>query len=166
MTTKKYVADTTPTSYQSDFNIDQYIPFNLVRTQLWMHRILHPESTPGVRKIAHISKLESRVILLVAMNNAVNPMQISQLLGLDTALVTRTLVTLTNKDLTFSVKQSKDRRRKSFFLTKRGKSLCDALIPVLQRFNEHLNQVLSKTEVEALNQLLDKLLEGSRSFQE
>ena len=156
--------DAVSDQYNSDFDFEEYIPFRLVRTQLWMHRVLRPEATPTVRRVANISKNESRVILVAALLPSITPSEISDKLGLDPAIVTRTIAMLVSKDLVTTRARVSDQRSKSIHPTERGKLLCDELIAVMQRFDEHLKGLLNDSELSQLSQILDKLLEGSRSF--
>lgn len=153
-----------PVPYESDFDFDQYIPFRLVRTQLWMHRMHPPESTPRVKRIANISKVESRVILVVALNCAITPSQTADKLGFDPAIVARTISTLVSKELVVTQAHKTDQRSKSLHLTSRGKRLCDELIAVLRHFDEYLKTVIDESEAEQLSLILDKLLIGSREY--
>lgn len=153
-----------PVQYISDFNFDNYIPFRLVQAQLWMHRILRPESTPSVRKVAKISKVQSRVLLMVALNNAITPTQIADKIGLDPAVVTHTIATLAKKGLATTAAHFADQRSKSIHVTRLGKRLCDELVAVISEFDEYLYSLLDSSETEVFLQILDKLLVGSRRF--
>lgn len=153
-----------PVELESDFEWEAYIPFQLVRTQLWMHRILRPESSPSVRAIADVSKAESRVILVVAFNREITPSEISDNIGLDRATVTRAIASLASKELIVTTMLPSDQRSKCVHITTKGKLLCDELIALMRSFDDHLNSVLDMSEKDSLIQILEKLLDGSRTF--
>lgn len=150
--------------YQPELSLDEYIPYALVKTQNWMHQILKPESSSSVLNVTKISRTESRVIVLIAMSNAATPSELGNTLGVDPAVVTRALSSLTKKNLVASRPNASDSRSKSMYLTPLGAELCDELFANFASFNEHLKSVLTEAEKKLLLKLLDKLLIGSRLF--
>lgn len=150
----------------SEFDLEAYIPYSLVRTQLWMHRVLQPERAASVREIANISQTESRVIQLVAQNQPITPSQVADKMGFDRAVVTRSINTLAAKHLVDLTPNIDDQRSKSLTLTSIGAQLCDALTSVMEDFSEHLNTLLSEKEKATLLKTLDKLLQGTLDYQQ
>ena len=90
--------------------------------------------------------------------------QIADKLGLDPAIVTRSISTLTTKGLTTTQVHPTDQRSKSVHITEKGRLLCDELIAVLRRFDDYLGNLLDKSESEMLSKILNKLLIGSRVY--
>lgn len=165
MSKKKNIEQSSLTELHSPaqtFGLESYIPYSLVRTQLWMHRILQPEREDSVRAVAKISQTESRVILLISQRQPLTPSQIVGQMGFDRAVVTRTITTLIEKKLIVASPSAEDQRRKSVRLTAKGATICDQLTAV----SHYLDQLLSDDEKANLLSTLDKLLQGALAYEQ
>ena len=154
----------TVVNYSCDFDIDSYIPYRLVQTQLWMHSVINPENTPDAQAIAVLSKTEFRVITLIALKGPIAPSDIAANVGLDRAVATRCLSSLRRKGLIVTHRSEIDQRSKSASLTQTGVNFCDQVIPIMQNFGRYLDDALTSTEKEALLNILGKLLASSHSY--
>lgn len=102
--------------------------------------------------------------MLIAHYNTITPSKLANELGLDPAVLARTLASLSKKSLITSQPSISDSRSKSMHLTQNGAALCDELIIKLKKFDAHLENILEESEKKLLRELLDKLLAGSKSF--
>jgi len=68
------------------------------------------------------------------------------------------------KDLIYTKPSPEDQRSKAVYLTKRGAALCDALVPVFEKFTDHLESVLEPDEKKTLLATLEKLLNVSKTY--
>ncbi|UTW58806.1 winged helix-turn-helix transcriptional regulator [Kordiimonas sp. SCSIO 12603] len=149
--------------FDSSFDFEAYIPYCVVRTQLWMHRAINYESLPNVKAIASVSKTEVRVIMLVATRQGIIPSQIADTMGFDRALVTRAISTLVKKGLIYTKAMDKDQRSKALYITEKGSALCNELITVFESFSEKLEEVISAEEKQTLIEILNKLVVVSQN---
>ncbi len=144
--------------FETSFDLDDYIPYRILKTQLWMHRAIQYEKLPRVKAIASISKTEVRIIMMVVKHQGVTPSQIAEVLGFDRAIVTRTISSLAKKDLILTKASNSDQRSKALFLTARGADLCSELIKVFEDFTQKIENVLEPNEKETLVSILNKLI--------
>ena len=154
----------TLTPFETTFNIEEYIPYCVLRTQLWMHRAINYENLPSVKAIASISTTEARVLMLIVKQQGITPSKIADTIGFDRAIVTRAMTTLVKKDLVYTETIKENQRSKRIYLTSHGADLCKELISVFERFSAHLDSALEPQERETLTAVLEKLLKASQTY--
>ncbi len=150
--------------FDEEFDLDEYIPVWLVRTQLNLRNTIKPEGRPPARAISKITKSEFRLLVNVALKGPLSPSEIAKVIGLDRATVTRTLATLVKKGLVSTHRDKTDQRSKSLLLTEKGRSMCDELIPPMKAFGIYLDSALTEYEKRSLRRILNKLVAASRTY--
>lgn len=150
--------------FDTDFELEHYIPFKLVQAELNMRKAIAPESIDAAKKVAKLSKNEFRVIAYIALKGPIAPSQIALQVGLGRAVVTRSIASLTHKKLVAASPNEADQRSKFIHLSDKGVRLCEQFIPKMQRFGEYLDEALTVQEKDTLMQLLGKLLIASKNY--
>ena len=102
----------------TNFNIDQYIPFNVMFTEMLMFRVGRPDK--HVKAPVDVSQGECRVLTFVFLGKASSPTDLTENLSMDRALVTRNINSLEKKGLITISKDPSDKRRRLLALTEKG----------------------------------------------
>ena len=83
--------------------------------------------------------------------------QIGDCLFKDKPTITRILDLMEKKNLTIRMPDDKDRRKYKIYLTKDGKDLANKLLPIAESFQNKLTTNITRQELEALAQTLEKM---------
>lgn len=150
--------------FTSDFELEQYIPFKLVQTELNMRKVITLETSDAAKEIASISKNEFRVIIYVAMKAPISPSNIAESIGMDRAVTTRCIASLERKILVVTERSTDDQRSKLVYLSTKGVNVCKQFVSKMQAFSDHLDAALSSKEKIQLMALLHKLLLASNEY--
>lgn len=132
-------------------NLQRYIPALLTFTSNTLSR----GTARLYKKLFGISHAEWRIIALLAVEPFISAQRICVVIGLDKALVSRTLRFLHTKKL---IKISDDGRRRTIALTPKGTILHDKIVKVALEREKQLLKGLSKPDHETLIRLLHFLL--------
>lgn len=138
-------------------DLDQYIPFQLVYSQLLMHRALRPENDPLVSEKISLTKNDCRVLVNLRLGRADSPSSSAETLALDGAVITRHIASLEKNGLIASKKDPEDLRRKKLHLTARGKKISDRIMSLMIGFSEFLDASITPEEKQQLTAILEKL---------
>ena len=152
------------TDESDEFNLLNYIPFRLVRTQLKLHGTLRTENAPSVKAIASLSKTEFRIFALIASAPDKTPSEIAEIFGSDRAIVARAITTLVNKGLFETKAMKSDLRSKSVRLTSKGEQMALAANKIMAAYGAHLDSALTPDEKKMLFSILEKLLAADEAF--
>jgi len=142
---------------QQDFDIDKYIPFQIVLTEMLMYRVGKPNQAKDVAAVESLSQGESRILTFIYSGKASSPSDLIEHLYIDKALVTRNVNSLVKKGLLAVEQDSQDRRRKNLAVTDKGEKAALALVVRMQDFERHLDTAISAEEKQALMKTLSKL---------
>ncbi len=152
------------TDAQISFDINSYIPFLLVVSQLKMHNVVRPESHPDVTALESLSKGDCRILVLVASQTNISPSMVAETLAMDPAVITRLLASLSKKKLIETKRDESDLRRKSICLTKRGEKVAGILIGIMSDFGKYVDDSITENEKRKLIKILSKLNLGCENF--
>lgn len=142
-----------------DFNIFEYIPFQLTSTQIKLIGPLRVEATQSMSSIAELTKTEFRVFVMAASCESMTPTDLAQEWGFDRAIVARAISSLKAKSLITTEPLASDLRSKAVRLTKKGEQMRDAAFGIMFEYGAQLDKALTKTEKAALFRTLAKLRE-------
>ncbi len=109
------------------------------------------------RKMFGVGIVEWRVIALLAVEPETTANSVSNVIGLDKALVSRTVKKLKELEIITISKSEKDGRHQYLSLSPKGKALHDEILTVALERESKLLEVLSQDERELLISLLQKL---------
>ena len=109
------------------------------------------------RKMFGVGIVEWRVIALLAVEPETTANSVSSVIGLDKALVSRTVKKLKELEIIIISKSEKDGRHQYLSLSPEGKALHDEILTVALERESKLLEVLSQDERELLISLLQKL---------
>lgn len=104
-----------------------------------------------------ISLPEWRVIAAVGRSPGLAAVDVADGTVLDKVAVSRAVATLVDRDILARQRTNADRRRSALRLTERGKALWAGLESLAQQIETELLEDLSKSEVDVLFRLLDRL---------
>jgi len=104
-----------------------------------------------------ITRREWRLLSYLASHPGLPPSELARLAGLDKAQSSRCVASLLDKQLVVRHSDPSDRRRATLELTDSGQHVHDALLPLARDLNRELLAALTPNEVDALDQLLDRL---------
>lgn len=104
-----------------------------------------------------ITRLEWRLLSYLAAHPGLPPSKLARLAGLDKAQSSRGVASLLDKHLVVRASDPSDGRRATLELTERGHQIHDELLPLTRHINQQLLAGLSDAEMDALDQLLDRL---------
>lgn len=149
---------------EGEFNINTYIPYQIVYTELMMYRMGKPHLHPNITALASVSQGEIRVLLFVFMGLACSPSELVEKLGIDKTLVTRNTTSLRSKGLLEMQQDLSDKRRKVFEITPKGNTLAQEIANLSMEFDQYFNDYLTKTEKKSLLSILAKLNRACQDF--
>lgn len=104
-----------------------------------------------------ITRREWRLLSYLAAHPGLPPSDLARLAGLDKAQCSRCVASLLDKQLVVRRSEPSDRRRATLELTDSGQQIHDALLPMARELNRELLAALTPIEVDALDQMLDRL---------
>lgn len=161
---RKIHDDGTAPGRAKDLDIDQYIPYQLVQCQFWMHKVVSPESEPAVAGLAELTKGEFRVLLMLFLKGALSPSEIADAAPMNRAVVTRALANLKRKRLVFAQRSEADQRSKLMALTADGLAVGERALPALRKFDAYLATAITPQEKRELLRILEKLLFSTKQY--
>ncbi|MFC6355128.1 MarR family transcriptional regulator [Luethyella okanaganae] len=104
-----------------------------------------------------------RVISALAIRPGASATEVSDFLGLNKAVVSKSVNTLLRRDLVLLVDGPRGSR--PMYLTRTGAEMHDAMLPISLRGQEIILADLSEDDVDRLNRLLRRMLEKTRELQ-
>ncbi|MGB0899990.1 MAG: MarR family winged helix-turn-helix transcriptional regulator [Psychrobium sp.] len=139
------------------FNLDTYIPFNILYTELMMYRSGRKDMETTLVDGKPLSQGELRVLVCIYFGKATSPSDFTEALGMDKALVTRNINSLSAKHLISLTQDEADKRRKLIGLTERGREVGFNITKVLSKYNDFFDSAITKAEKKSLLKILSKL---------
>lgn len=100
------------------------------------------------------------ILVSVGTRDITLPGEISQYIGVNRTSVSRSLRQMEAKKILLRSGGTNDRRTTHVVLTETGRQILEKSMPMAQAAQDNLRKRLSKSEVEQLCRLLDKLLAG------
>jgi DNA-binding MarR family transcriptional regulator len=104
-----------------------------------------------------------RVISAVAMRPGMAATDVSEFIGVNKAVVSKSVNTLVARDLI--VLLDGPRGSRPMYLTRTGAEIHDGMLPISMRGQEIVLAHLTPTEIERLNELLRRMLDETRELQ-
>lgn len=101
---------------------------------------------------------EYRVLRMIDEHGGIAFNEINRITGLDRSLVSRQIRTLIKRELIYRVNSKTDARRFGLFTTETGKAACEHGRKLSAEAEKALFEPLQDSELELLNDLLDKLV--------
>lgn len=141
----------------TNFDIKEYLPFNIIFTEMLMYRVGRPDQHSKVKALIDISQGESRVLTFMFSGQAKSPTDLTENLNMDRSLVTRNISALEKKELITIRKDPSDKRRRLLNLTDKGNEVAIELVSVYANFNDFLNDAITANEKRTIIKILDKL---------
>lgn len=146
------------------FSLDDYIPYNILYTELLMYRSGRSELDSSLLDSQPLSQGEMRVLVFVYCGKARAPSDFIDSLGMDKALVTRNINSLRDKRLIDVSQDQQDKRRKVIKLTDAGSRCAIDYVNTLSQFSEYYDSAITKAEKKSLLRILAKLNAACRSL--
>ena len=147
-----------PTRDISDFNIDEHIPYLLVRSANQIGVVTQKRYQDSAPDGMALSLRESRTLLIVALRGVVAPAAVADATGMDRSTVTRALATLRSKRLIKETPHETDKRAKYLQLTTEGHALSDQILPRMKAYSDLMEAEFTKDEIEQFKSMLDRLV--------
>lgn len=138
---------------RSRLDLERYVPALIT----FLANKLSAGASNLYRKEFGVGIVEWRIIALLAVEQDINANYICSVIGLDKALVSRTVKNLKNQGLISLQKSSLDSRNQLIALTTGGYALHDKMIKVALERENKLLSVLTAEEKDTLIDLLLKL---------
>jgi len=135
-----------------------FITFRLSRMQVK----LNAQASETLKKYVNLTLVEWRVIAFIAMLQPTGVADLSQQLGHDKSLLSRTVKKLRDKELVVEERDSVDTRRSNITLSSKGLALYRTNLPRMKKRQQALMQGISIKDQEALFRALDLLEENSK----
>lgn len=151
--------DSDKTGMNIDFDINDHIPYLLVRSANLIGQITHKRYQDAVPDGLELSLREFRTLLIVASRGVVAPAAVADATGMDRSTVTRALSTLQKKGLIAESKNEKDKRAKFLNLTADGLDLSNRIIPRMDAYTKKIEERISAHELEQFKSVLDQMVE-------
>lgn len=139
------------------FNLDTYIPFNILYTELMMYRSGRKDIEMALVDGKPLSQGELRVLVCIYFGKAASPSDFIEALGMDKALVTRNINSLSAKNLIVLTQDTSDKRRKLISLTSVGEEVGAEVSKILNKYNDFFDSAITKAEKKSLLKILSKL---------
>ncbi|WP_296050680.1 MarR family winged helix-turn-helix transcriptional regulator [uncultured Alteromonas sp.] len=146
------MSDRNPT-LPTQLDLERYVPGLIT----FLANKLSAGASNLYRKEFGVGIVEWRIIALLAVENNITANYICSVIGLDKALVSRTVKNLKNQQLVTLAKSKADSRHLLIALTARGTELHSHMIKVALSRETRLLEVLSQEEKETLINLLQRL---------
>jgi DNA-binding MarR family transcriptional regulator len=116
-----------------------------------------------LRRLFGLGTNDWRVISALAIRPGAAATELSEFLGLNKAVVSKSVNTLTERGLVLLIDGARGSR--PMYLTPAGAEMHDAMLPISMRGQEIILADLSKDDVDRLNHLLRCMLEKARELQ-
>ena len=142
----------------SDFNLDEHIPYLLVRSANQIGAITQRRYQDTTPEGLTLSLREFRTLLIVAVRGVVAPAEVADATGMDRSTVTRALATLSSKGLIIETPNEKDKRAKFLQLTNDGQGLSDQIWPRMQAYTDLIDTEFSPKEITQFTSMLGRLV--------
>lgn len=139
------------------FDLDSYIPFNVLYTELMMYRVGRKDMETALVDGKPLSQGELRVLVCIYFGKAASPSDFTEALGMDKALVTRNINSLSSKHLITLTQDENDKRRKVITLTNSGREVGASVTKILSKYNDFFDSAITQTEKKSLLKILSKL---------
>ena len=139
---------------ESDLPLKGFLTYRLIR----LYAQLNAQATQYLSKYADVTLTEWRMIAIIGDSGESTMTGISREVGVDKALVSRTVKTLIDRKLIDAARDDNDHRVQRLSLTPAGKALFDRLLPRMQARQRFLRAALTPDELAALESAVDKLM--------
>lgn len=116
-----------------------------------------------LRRHFHLGTNDWRVISALALRPGASSSEISDFLGLNKAVVSKSVNILLRRDLVLLTDGPRGSR--PIYLTRAGAEMHDKMLPISMRGQEIILANLSDLEINGLNELLRRMLEQTRELQ-
>jgi DNA-binding MarR family transcriptional regulator len=149
-------AEQEPTVQEATINLDRYVPAYLI----WIANKLSRGSSQHYLNLFGVGAEVWRCMVLLAIHDTVSAQQISQIIGMDKASVSRCFKSMAQKKLITLQLEPSDGRVRLARLTVHGRHIHDQILGIALAREKELLAVLSASEQETLLQLLKRLHEN------
>jgi DNA-binding MarR family transcriptional regulator len=116
-----------------------------------------------LRRLFGLGTNDWRVISAVAIRPGTSATELSEFLGLNKAVISKSVNTLIERGLVLLIDGPRGSR--PMYLTHSGAEMHDAMLPISMRGQEIILADLSADDVDRLNRLLRRMLEKARELQ-
>jgi DNA-binding MarR family transcriptional regulator len=145
-----------PFSQQATINLERYVPAYLI----WIANKLSRGSSQHYLNLFGVGAEVWRCMVLLAIHDTVSAQQVSQIIGMDKASVSRCFKLMSSKKLITLELEPSDGRIRLAKLTVHGRHIHDQILGIALAREKELLAVLSASEQETLIQLLKRLHEN------
>jgi DNA-binding MarR family transcriptional regulator len=145
-----------PISQHATINLDRYVPAYLI----WIANKLSRGSSQHYLNLFGVGAEVWRCMVLLAIHDTVNAQQVSQIIGMDKASVSRCFKLMSGKKLITLELEPNDGRIRLARLTVHGRHIHDQILGIALAREKELLAVLSASEQETLIHLLKRLHEN------
>ena len=135
-----------------------FLTFRLAR----LNQALNNQVADVLARHAHIGLSEWRVLSVIATGAAKTARDVTNLTGLDPAMISRALKQLEDRALVLSQRDTADRRSRLLSLTAEGAQLYETVIPIMRKRQEALLGSLSQEERNLAFGIIDKLMDAAQ----
>jgi DNA-binding MarR family transcriptional regulator len=141
---------------QATIDLERYVPAYLI----WIANKLSRGSSQHYLNLFGVGAEVWRCMVLLAIHDTVNAQQVSQIIGMDKASVSRCFKLMSGKKLITLELEPSDGRVRLARLTQHGRQIHDQILGIALARERELLAVLSASEQETLIQLLKRLHEN------
>jgi DNA-binding MarR family transcriptional regulator len=141
---------------QATIDLDRYVPAYLI----WIANKLSRGSSQHYLNLFGVGAEVWRCMVLLAIHDTVSAQQVSQIIGMDKASVSRCFKLMSGKKLITLELEPSDGRIRLARLTLHGRHVHDQILGIALARERELLAVLSASEQETLIQLLKRLHEN------
>jgi DNA-binding MarR family transcriptional regulator len=141
---------------QAKINLERYVPAYLI----WIANKLSRGSSQHYLNLFGVGAEVWRCMVLLAINDTVSAQQVSQIIGMDKASVSRCFKSMSGKKLITLELEPNDGRVRLARLTLHGRHIHDQILGIALAREKELLAVLSASEQDTLIQLLKRLHEN------
>jgi DNA-binding MarR family transcriptional regulator len=145
-----------PVSPRATINLERYVPAYLI----WIANKLSRGSSQHYLNLFGVGAEVWRCMVLLAIHDTVSAQQVSQIIGMDKASVSRCFKTMAEKKLISLELGPSDGRIRLARLTLHGRHIHDQILGIALAREKELLAVLSASEQETLIQLLRRMHEN------
>jgi DNA-binding MarR family transcriptional regulator len=141
---------------QTTINLDRYVPAYLI----WIANKLSRGSSQHYLNLFGVGAEVWRCMVLLAIHDTVSAQQVSQIIGMDKASVSRCFKVMSEKKVITLELEPSDGRIRLARLTVHGRHIHDQILGIALAREKELLAVLSASEQETLIHLLKRLHEN------
>lgn len=142
-----------PVMNGQDFNLEDFMPYRLSVTANRVSRLFARRYCEAYG----LSIPEWRVLAIVGQAGSLSPSAVGEAAAMDKVKVSRAAASLVARGLLKQAQDPDDGRGKLLRLTRKGKSVYDAMVPLARELEEQLAAGMSRAEWGGLLKALDKL---------